>query len=129
MPSARACSALPRQSPAVVLQRTTIAAVFQEGLEEELSPGAPEVVAAGHDPPRPDDLDAGSVPVLLDPVGVVEVDGDLAGPPRIVRLDRAEIRQRPLGAVLDQLPGAPGRNLTRAEPADPLHRHGEESRA
>src|SRR5262249_20162932 len=89
-------------------------------LEEELLPARPPVVGAGNDLAWPDDLDRRLRADIVDTVGVVEDDPDLARPPGIVRGHRAEIRQSLARALLDQLGAAVGGEVARAEAPGPL---------
>src|SRR5207248_6293118 len=84
-------------------------------LEEELTPRRPPIVPSRDDLPRLRDLDAGAVPVLLDVVRGVEVDGDLRRRARVVRCDGPQVGERALRAGLDQLTRPRRRVLTRAE--------------
>src|SRR5207248_4398991 len=100
------------------------------GLEEEPSPGGPPVVGAADDLPRLDELDAVLAAVLLGRVRRRQLDLDLARAARVVRGHRREVAERLLGAGLDQLPRAPGRDLAGAVAARALpHGGGREAGA
>src|SRR5438067_2832042 len=89
-------------------------------LEEELLPGGPPVVGAGDDRAVVDALDAVAEAEPVRRRRVLVLDRDLAGPTRVVRRDRAQIAQRLLGALLDQRPGAHGRDLAGAVGGEPV---------
>src|SRR5205823_10619119 len=90
------------------------------GSEEELPPGRPPVVGARDELSRVDDLDARLVLVLSEGGRGVELDTDLARPPRVIGLDRMEVGEGVSRRLLDQLPRAQRRDVARGEPAEAL---------
>src|SRR5207245_231004 len=82
----------------------------------------------GDERKRVDLLDASAVSVFDQAVRGREVDPDLAGMSRVVRLHSGEILQCPLRAVLDQLACTCRRDVARAEAPEPaFDGHGRET--
>ena len=94
--------------------------LLEGALEVELAPRRPPVVGPRDDRSPVEHLDAGPVVIALYLVRPRVLDLDLARLARVVGLDLREILERALGAVLDELPRAGGREIARAEPAQPL---------
>jgi hypothetical protein len=97
-------------------------------LEVELPPGGPPIGRDTPDPAAVKDLDAGSMDILLGPVGVGELDRDLAGPAGVVTKHGLQVGERSPSAGFDRLLGADGCQLAGAVAPDPGF-HGDRGQA